>query len=674
MKKIYLLLAACVSTVFCFCQIPTLQWAKAMDGSSYTAGRSVVTDAAGNVYTTGYFAGTVDFDPGPAVLYFTAANVDIFVTKLDASGNLVWAKQMGGPLGGYGNYAYSIALDATNNVYTTGYFGGTVDFDPGPGVYNLSVSNFNTNPNINDAFISKLDANGNFVWAKKIDGTSSIQGYSIATDASGNVYSTGFFVGNANFNPAGSFLMNQATAGKSIYVLKLDTDGNFTWAKQMGGPFQSGISFDLGWAIAADASGNVYTTGRFSGTADFDPGATDFNLVANSYYYGAYISKLDVNGDFVWAKQMTQKTATSTVEGLALKLDASGNIYTTGQFEGTIDFDPGAGTLNYIASDSYYDIFVSKWDPSGNMVWAKQMGGPLNDVGVSISLDPAGNVYTSGYFDNTADFNPGAGTANLVTTGYYDGFISKLDKDGNYVWAIKMGGVNFDYTWGVAVDAAQNIYATGSFSKTADFDPSAGVSTLTGIGSSSGFVAKYSPATALPVNFISFTGKLYGEANLLQWTTASETNNDHFEIEHSSNGISFNSIGEIKGFGNSNTQQHYSFADKQPKGGTNYYRLQQIDIDGKYSYSNIVTLKNTENNIAITIYPNPSNGNIAINLGRIYDNVNVVMMDANGKIIRKLSSSQSQIIKLKIDQPAGIYYVKVISDNEIIATQKIIKQ
>lgn len=674
MKRIILLFCSISFAAISTAQIPSLQWAKAMDGPSYTAGRAVVADAAGNVYTTGYFAGTVDFDPGPAVLNFTAANVDIFVTKLDASGNLVWAKQMGGPLGGYGNYAYSIALDAANNVYTTGYFGGTVDFDPGPGVYNLSVSNFNTNPNINDAFILKLDANGNFVWAKKIDGTSTIEGYSIATDASGNVYSTGFFVGNANFNSAGSFLMNQAISGKSIYVLKLDTDGNFIWAKQMGGPHQPSISFDLGWAIAADASGNVYTTGRFSGTADFDPGATDFNLVADPYYYGAYISKLDVNGNFVWAKQMKQGTATSTVEGLALKLDASGNIYTTGQFEGTIDFDPSAGTLNYIASDSYYDIFVSKWDPLGNMVWAKQMGGPLNDVGAAIALDPAGNVYTSGYFDNTADFNPNAGTANLVTTGYNDGYISKLDNDGNYVWAIKMGGVNFDYTWGVAVDASQNIYATGSYSKSADFDPGPGISALTGIGSSSGFVAKFFPATPLPINLISFKGNSVGNTNLLQWTTSSENGSDHFEIERSSDGILFSKIASIEASGNSLSNQQYSVIDEYPLNNFNYYRLRQIDQDGEFSYSTIITIKNNAHKVSINIYPNPTTSNITIDLGKNYDNVTVVISDIHGKKISESAHTQSHLIALKINAPAGVYFIRVMSSNEMIVTQKIIKQ
>ena len=674
MKKLFLFCVFLTAIIIANAQTPALQWAMQIAGPSGNTGRSVAVDASGNVYTTGYFGGTVDFDPGAGVVNLTAANIDIFVSKVDASGNFVWAKQLGGPIGGFGNYGLSVAIDASGNVYTTGYFGGTVDFDPGPGVYNLSVSNFGVNPNINNAFISKLDAAGNFIWAKQInDGTSTstIQGQSITVDGAANVYVTGFFRGTANF-PGGVISLSEGTA-KTIFVAKLDIDGNTLWARNMGGPFDSFISIDIPDAIAVDASGNVYTTGRFSGTADFDPGAAVFNLIASTFYYGVFISKLDASGNFVWAKQMPQGSTVATIESLAMKIDAAGNIYTTGKFEGTVDFDPGAGIFNMVASNFFYDIFVSKLDAAGNFVWAKKMGGPVDDEAYGLTLDASGNVYTAGYFDNTADFDPGAATFNLTTSGNDDAFISKLDNNGNFVWAIKMGGPNFDFAWSVAVDASQNVYATGDFAGVADFNPGAGVFNLTSAGSSDMYIVKLGQSV-LAIKLLSFTGKNNGSINFLEWSTANETNNDHFDIERSADGIGFEKIATVKGVGNSSSTKRYQFTDNSVLKGISYYRLKQVDTDSKFFYSDIINLKRTSANTVISLYPNPASNNFSIDLGAVYKNLLVIITDISGKKISETNHTPSQLINIKMNAPAGIYFVKIMSDNKIITAQKIIME
>ena len=122
-----------------------------------------------------------------------------------------------------------------------------------------------------------------------------------------------------------------------------------------------------------------------------------------------------------WAKSMG---GADRDYGSSIALDGSGNVYTTGFFEGTSDFDPGAGVFNLTSAGSV-DIFVSKLDASGNFVWAKAMGGANLDVGYSIALDGSGNVYTTGYFFGTSDFDPGAGVANLTSAGIYDIFVAK---------------------------------------------------------------------------------------------------------------------------------------------------------------------------------------------------------------------------------------------------------
>lgn len=145
-------------------QNQTFEWVKQMGGFNYDAGFSITTDIDGNVYTTGYFQRTVDFDPGPGTTNLTSAGkTDIFVQKLDASGNLLWVKQMGGSKIEEGR---SIATDVNGDVYTTGYFSDTVDFDPG------NDTTFLIAEGITDIFIQKLDANGNFLWAKQMGGTS----------------------------------------------------------------------------------------------------------------------------------------------------------------------------------------------------------------------------------------------------------------------------------------------------------------------------------------------------------------------------------------------------------------------------------------------------------------------------------------------------------------------
>ena len=445
----------------------TYEWAKQMGGTSTDGGYSIAVDGSGNVYTTGHFQGTADFDPGAGTFNFTEAGYnDIFVSKLDASGNFLWAKQIVGadPLC-RGTY---IAVDGNGNVYSTGFFVGTVDFDPGAGTFNL------TSAGGYDIFVSKLDASGNFLWAKQMGGASR----SIVVDESGNVYTTGSFQNTADFDP-GTGTFNLTSAGyNDIFVSKLDSSGNFLWAKQMGGTFT-----DQGNSITVDGSGNVYTTGSFTDTADFDPGAGTFNLTPTGGF-DLFVSKLDASGNFLWAKQMGGASRSIVV-------DESGNVYTTGSFQNTADFDPGTGTFN-LTSAGYNDIFVSKLDSSGNFLWAKQMGGIYIDGGNSIAVDGSGNVYTTGSFDGTVDFDPGAGIFNLTSAGRIDIFMSKLDASGNFQWAKQMGGASWDYGYSIALDVSGNVYATGSFEGTVDFDPDAGIANLTSAGGDDIFVLKLS--------------------------------------------------------------------------------------------------------------------------------------------------------------------------------------
>ncbi|MDT8413417.1 MAG: SBBP repeat-containing protein, partial [Vicingaceae bacterium] len=456
----------------CFAQ-PSLAWAKNMGGINYDFSTSMTIDDSGNVYTTGRFQGTADFDPGAGTynLISSGSSFDIFVSKLDAAGNFVWAKKMTGTSSNSGR---SIAVDGSGNVYTTGSFQGTVDFDPGVGTYNLTTSGSN-----DYIFVSKLDAAGNFVWAKKMGGTGFNSAQFITTDNSGNVYITGCF--ENTFNP-----YNLTSAGAwDIFISKLDVAGNFVWAKRIGG-----IGNDIGKSIAIDGSGNFYFTGNFNGTVDFDPGAGIYNLTSAGSY-DVFISKLDANGNFVWAKKMG---GTDDELSFSIAVDNSGNVYSTGGFRGTADFDPGVGIYNLTLAGGIQDIFVSKLDANGNFLWAKSMGGSDYETGFSIAVDDSENVYSTGGFRGTADFNPGVGTYNLSSAGSDDIFVSKLDANGNFVWAKSIGGMASDISNSIVIDGCKNLYISGNFSSTADFDPDAGTYNLTSAGSWDVFIVKFNQA------------------------------------------------------------------------------------------------------------------------------------------------------------------------------------
>ena len=426
--------------------------------SSSEKGYSLAVDTSGNTYTVGTFnAINVDFDPGTGTsVLVNAGGEDVFITKLDSSGDLVWAKGISSTSNEFGN---SVAIDSSNNVYVTGVFGATVDFDPGAGVQNLtSAGNY-------DVFVLKLTSDGSFVWAKRFGNNQWDEARSIKVDTSGNVYLTGNFAGTVDFDPDAATTTNLTSAGSAdIYVSKLNSAGAFQWAQNFGG-----TGNDQGYSVAVDSTGNVLTTGLFSGAVDFDPGTNSTSYTATSPGgEDAFITKLDASGQFVWAKAFLG--AGLYTRSRAITVDANSNVYTTGLAYGTTDFDPSANTASLSAVGSS-DIFVSKLNSAGEYVWARMFGGSFSDQGNSIAVDGSGNVHTIGALFGVADFDPGAGTAQIGSAGTPSIFVSKLNSSGDYVWARRFGGSTIEGN-GITLDGSANVYTTGAFSNTADFDPS----------------------------------------------------------------------------------------------------------------------------------------------------------------------------------------------------------
>lgn len=451
----------------------TFEWARSFSGTSVERGYAIAVDGNGNVYTTGTLGGTADFDPSPTgtSTLSTAGADDIFVSKLDVTGNFVWAKRIGGSSTDQGR---ALSTDVSGNVYVAGLFSGTVDFDPSPSVFTLSV----VTPGANDAFICKLDAAGNFVWAKSFSGIIGSGGqsraYSLKIDASGNIYTTGYFTNVVDFDPSSIATTTLSSTGSSqdIFVSKLDASGNFLWAKKMG---STGI--DVGNGITVDASGNVLTTGYFSTNADFDPGAGTMNLT-NAGGFDAFVSKLDASGNFVWAGAIRSVANSSGYDiGNAIVTDANNNVYVSGFFVGVTDFDPSPSSTYTLSPSASQGIYLSKLDASGNFIWAKNTGGGgsnvNNDQPTGLAIDPNSNLYLSGFFTGFADFDPSPSSSFTLNAAFQSIYISKFDASGNFAWVSSVSGNSGLYGFSVAVDGIGKVHCTGVLNGTADFDPSA---------------------------------------------------------------------------------------------------------------------------------------------------------------------------------------------------------
>ena len=480
-NKLRLLSVVCFVQMVVFCssfaysQVPDLHWAKGLGGFS-VFGNSIAVNPTGNVYSTGYFKGNVDLDPGPGTFTLNSlGDDDGYISKLDVHGDFVWGRQIGGA--GW-NQATALALDAQNNIYVLGYIGGTANFG--------SLSLTATGPR--DIFVCKLDELGNFLWAKLMPGNESNTPYAIATDSQNNVVITGGFKGTVDFDPGvGTF--NLTSYGLlDIFVAKLNPSGDFMWAKQMGG-----IGSEWAAGVTVDGSDNILLTGNFKETSDFGGVSlsTDESI-------DVFVCKLASDGTHLWVKQFegvitgtmwsgsmppVQVNKGSLGIGKGIVTDNAGNVYTTGYYKGNVDFDPGVGTFYIPSVDSMHtNIFVSKLNSQGDFEWAKMIGNKQEGESWAIDVNALGNVYFTGRFYGTLDFDPStSGTHDLTSGGFgiggSDAFIGVLDDNGNFVWAGQFKGSDTHITlgWAIKADDLGRIYTTGYFGYGVDFDPGANV-------------------------------------------------------------------------------------------------------------------------------------------------------------------------------------------------------
>src|ERR1017187_6645595 len=406
----------------------TWLWEEGFGGNNDDEGFSIATDPAGYVYVTGKFQSpTITFGN---TTFTNTGDIHIFIVKFTPSGNVVWARDIGGI---YDDYGKGIAVYKHGNVYIIGTYTSPII------TINSTVL---TNLGTGDVIMAKYDSAGNFQWARSAGGTNYDYGCCVAVDASGSVYFGGYYTSSSitfgSYVLPGGYQVN-------IFVAKYDSSGNCLWAEHpMGSGFLVGLATDnFGHLFLG---GTIKTFTNFGNSVTLNTGGAE----------DPFIAKYDTSGIALWARGCS---GSGGDWGEAVATDPVGNCYLTGTFQS----DPlTVGTHQLNATIGNYDYFLAKYDSSGNAVWAKGAGGTGAECTFGLCTDHCWNVYVTGVFTspemtvgNTTLINPGVDNNEM--------FVAKYDSSGAVMWAKRGGGTNDDYGYGVASDTSNNIYNTGAF-------------------------------------------------------------------------------------------------------------------------------------------------------------------------------------------------------------------
>lgn len=443
-------------------------WARSFGGTGSDSGICVIADQYSRLFLAGNFTGIVNFNPATNPQDTNSTNysfLDAYLSRYDCSGNYYWTRTFGG---NDENFPYGVALSSSGDCYLTGAFSGTVDFDTGSNT-NMIASGGNY-----DVFITKFDISGNWIWTRTFGSLNAEYGRAISTDPSDNVFVTGTFSSNCDFDPSAGVDMKAPSAPNSsdVFLVKLKADGSYAWSIVCGGAGDEQVT-----GLSVDSDGNAYISGFFNGTADFDPsGGVDNRTAVGDY--DCFLLKIMANGSYGWVKTFGG-AGEDVIRSVAS--DRDNNVYVAGYYNATVDFDPSAG-VNNLTSAGGADVFVSKFQSNGNYIWTDSFGGTGDERGMGVTTDISNNVYVAGYFSGTCDFDPSAGINNIAVIGGYDAFLSQFRQDGSYSWTKQFGGLASEYGLSVSCNRGGNVFMTGYFSGTCDFDPTTASSNITSKG------------------------------------------------------------------------------------------------------------------------------------------------------------------------------------------------
>lgn len=424
---------ACVCLIAFWLHVPHAfgqewQWLETAGGANFDRASGVAVDETGGIYVVGQFEGTADF--GDTTLTSTGSR-DVFVAKYGANGLLNWVQRGGGTAN---DFALAVASDTEGNAYVTGSyndFGDGADF----GTFVLEGQG---------AFVAKYAPDGTVLWIQE---TGNGSGNAIAIDGAGTAYITGNFFGNTSI---GTIALEGAGLG-DLFVAKISEGGTPIWATSGGGS-----QFDSGDGIGIDDMGAVYITGYFESTAEFGSAtlvsAGDRDVV---------IAKLDADGSYLWSEQ---GGGTGFDTGTGVTVDAQGNVFSTGVFDGTANF--GMFTLE---SADFQDAYVLKHTPDGSIEWVQHMSGPASTYSNAVAGHMGQGLYATGYYNDSINFGdlslmePESSVGNLFVVSY--------DADGSALWAQQANSSGLLVGGALAINSEGAIYVAGVFTGTGQFGP-----------------------------------------------------------------------------------------------------------------------------------------------------------------------------------------------------------
>lgn len=498
-KQVFIILTLC----FGFLQSQTIfnhNWSAGFGdvANNDQLGGSAI-DAAGNLYISGRMDGVVDFDPSNGVASYTA-NTKTYLAKYDINGALVWVNVFTGS-GVAGTKC--VDVDGSGNVYICGYIqSGDIDFNPQvPGTFTLA-------PNFNDMYIAKYNSSGLCQWVKNIGQLSSnVEPVDMKVTSTGSVHVTGYFNMAMDFDPGVGVTTLTCNPIADIFVLKLNTSGNFVWAFSVGD-----AGADAGYGIDVNATGEVALTGQIEYTVDIDPGVAT-TTIASEGDEDLFIAKYTSSGTLIWGGSMggNVKDLGTTVEFLS-----NGDLLLAGLVQSaTIDIDPTVGT-NTVTKAGVLggsDMYIGKINGStGASIYGKLAGvisaTPGDLILRDIAQDGPDKFYLTGSFQETANFdlNGGSGTLQAIGIPGDDVFVLQYDlNNANLLYKYQMGGVgsNTGNEAGHIHIKGNDVFLTGEHRQSLDMDPGAGTSTIATYGGTDFFIAKYTQCTLPTIPAIS---------------------------------------------------------------------------------------------------------------------------------------------------------------------------
>ncbi|MFT4602269.1 MAG: hypothetical protein ACI857_002455 [Arenicella sp.] len=524
--------------------------------------------------------------------------------QLSYSQNFEWAESFGGLST---EQAISVVTDPNDqSIYLTGFF--FSEFDGIPGTPNSNTVAVDAT----DLFLIKLDAQGDFVWMITVGGLDNQSGMGLIIDENQNI-----------------LMLARESPNTSVY--KFDANGSFVWYYVSG--YANSTSPE---SISLDSEGNVYVSGTFSDTVDFDNSVVADELIAQGNE-DAFILKLDTDGEYIWSKSIGGPSGGAI--GKEISINSEDDIILSGFFHGTVDFDPNAGNENFTAFGST-DIFTTKLDSAGNHIWTMQTGGSLSNQVTGITLDGDDNIYSTGHFEGSMDADPSTNAEFLNTNGNFDFFVQKLNTDGEYLWAIGYGGMQYDIAKGICLDDDGEIYVTGNFGAAMDFDPGTEIYSLDAGVADDGFILKCSNDG----DFI--------WARQIEGIDAFNTGIDiHVDIDEN-----ILVVGEYMGQ-----------TDFDPNSSDHY--ISSIDILDVFilklnqDHSGIENIKEE----SYSIFPNPSQGVLSVE-GEYQESGILYTLD--GKVIETFIISEGKINLEHIDK--GMYFLVIESSPGHLSSKKIV--